>query len=137
MPISAASREALAARIPAAVRPPVNSGCDAESPTLKLYCDAKIRVIGLSAADVVSAPPPPGLLVLDRSEIAANWFCNCFCQFMVVPSCGNSADRAWPSCPLARKAAARAMATCSLSPAARANASARESARGVPLPTAG
>jgi hypothetical protein len=36
-----------------------------------LYCDAKIRVIGLSAADVVSAPPPPGPARQFGEEIAS------------------------------------------------------------------
>ena len=73
MPISADSRAARAARMVALVRPPLNSPCEADRPTLKLYCDAKMRVIGLSASDVVSLPPePPLALLLERSEMAAN-----------------------------------------------------------------
>ena len=140
MPMLADSRTARAARMFAVARPPVNSGCEADSPTLKLYCDAKMRVIGLSAADVVSLPPvpvPPLEPRLDRLAIATNWFCNCFCQFMVVESCGRSAERAWPSCPWARSAPARAIAICSLSVVANVSASASDSVRGAPPPAAG
>ena len=56
MPIEAASRAAWAARTAAVARPPVKSGCVAVAPKLKLYCEAKIRVMGLLLSDE-SLPP--------------------------------------------------------------------------------
>jgi hypothetical protein len=68
---------------------------------MKLYSDANTRE-GCRAAVArggIAAAGPAGDCHRSNWAIAANWFCNCFCQLIVLDTCGSLTPIALEHCP--------------------------------------